>query len=379
MRVFPEDNTSHSGNVLEYGTPATLPFQAADDEVARTIGLKPTVESLPTNVFEFLASFEPRSIPDSKRQRVAEFVRDAAAAAAPLNEFTASQTTAPIVRLVSWAHVVRGLPLRYIVMLAPATVEQFLESSIATGDLSAGTARNYRAHLARVASALGVAVSGSPTPIARTQRAHPYTDGELEQWKLWARTRASVMSQQRANIILALMAGAGLGRAEILALTARRVIVDGDDTWIRVGGTRERVVPLLPRWQRRLKRHTEHLSGEDLVFPQPTSMNATGLKRWLHSMSVAPEPQRLRTTWIVALLASGESPEHLLSWSGIERGETLAGYIPFLPNPVSEEQRRELLHARARGTGGANLSSIWRMPRIEGSEGAASVHGKTVS
>jgi hypothetical protein len=111
-----------------------------------------------------LQAFAPRTIPTSKREAVAAFVRDANASVAPENVYTVEQTTAPIVALTNWAHVTCGLALGYVVLFAPATIKQFLTQAVANNELATGTARNYRAHLSHIATARGIPVAGSPAP-----------------------------------------------------------------------------------------------------------------------------------------------------------------------------------------------------------------------
>jgi integrase len=363
--------------LLQFGTPTALPSRAADDDKHRARLLAPTIEALSDEVFHYLQAFTPRTIPASKREAVAAFVRDATAAVAPENVYTVEQTTAPIVALVNWAHVTCGLPLRYVVLFAPATIEQFLTQAVANNELATGTARNYRAHLSRIATAMGFPVAGSPTPIRRTVRAEPYTEENFAQWRLWARTRSTVLGKARADVMLALMAGAGLRRSELLALQTQHVITDLDDVWIRVDGDRPRVVPLLPAWRNRLTRHLGGLPQNTLVFPQTRPINTATLQQWLQSHTTAPKPQRLRTSWLVHQLTIGTSAQHLLSWSGIERGETLTGYLQFLPGPVDEHFRQELLHTTFDIPETANVTPLWVMPRIEHVKGALHERGRT--
>lgn len=361
--------------MLQFGAHDSMPPGAADVDSTRSSFLLPVIQSIPDAAYRYLRDYTPRTITASKRESVADFVRDAVAALAPLNVFTVEQVAAPITRLVNWAHVANGLPLRYVVLLSPAIVERFLTEVTESGELSAGTARNYRAHLARVASALGVQVSDTPAPIRRTVRAEPYTEEELRAWRLWARTRPTALSKARADVTLALIAGAGLHRDELLTVKSHHVIVDHDDVWIRVTGARQRVVPLLPQWRNRLLRNTQGLASTDSVWP--LGGTASAVTTSMKGSAPAPEPQRLRASWLVTHLSAGTSAEHLLAWSGIERGETLAGYLQFLNGPIDENRRRTLLRTRADEVAPTATLRLWEMPRIEISGGANHERGGT--
>lgn len=352
-----------------------MPVGGADDPTIRPAVLMPVIDAMPDDVFGYLRAYNPKTIPETKRELVAAFVRDAVAATAPLNTFTVEQAAAPIVRLVNWAHIANGLPMRYVVLFAPAIIDRFLTEAAASGELSAGSARNYRAHLARVALALGVQVSASPAPIHRTDRAKPYDEKELDGWRLWARTRPTALSKTRADVTLALMAGAGLRRGELLSLQSRHVIVDDQEVWIRVSGEAGRVVPLLPQWRNRLLRHTGALALGDLVYP--AGRTAEAVTKSMKGAAAAPEPRRLRASWLVAQLAAGTSAEHLLAWSGVERGETLAGYLQYLPGPINEIRRRSLLRTRAVEAAPTSALRLWEMPRIDVPGGANRERGGT--
>jgi integrase len=360
-----------------FGEPANLPVGAADDDRMWPHILEPTVQALPADVFRRLREFSPVSIPIAKREAVAEFVRNAVSAVAPLNHFTVEQATAPLVHLVNWAHVTSGLPLRYASLLSPASIEFFLDKAIADGALAPGTVRNYRAHLARVASALGIAVAASPAPIRRDERARPYSAEELARWRLWARTRPSSMSHARADSLLALAAGAGLRTTELVNVRARDIVLDDSDAWVCVGGDRARVVPVLPLWRNRIARRTLALQPDELLFPQPGEASTVRLEQWRNGQATAPQSQRLRASWLVEHLMDDTAAHHLLEWAGIDRGETLAGYLQFLPHNVDDSRRRELIHARTDRSNRVSRSQMWEVPRIALSEGATSKRGRT--
>lgn len=347
---------------LRYLNPLSLPLGAADDAEVRARALANSFTALPGEVQSRLTSYVTSSAPTAKRAQVSEFVRVAAAAVAPANTHTLEQTTAPAAKLAIWAHVRGGLPLRFAVVFAPATVALFLKAEDAEG--RGGTARNYRKHLERIADALGVAVTSSPAPIVRTSRALPYTQSELTQIALWARTRTG-LSRRRAEALLALSAGAGLRSQEVLAMRAREVILDDPDGWVRVTGGADRLSPVLAQWKPLLRRHVEALGPDDFLFPRTQNFKGV-ISDWVKAQKAAPEPQRLRATFVLEHLKAGTDPESLLRWTGIERGETLANYLPLLDGPVDENRRRTLAHLNLQLPTAPTNDSLPRTEAVEG-------------
>jgi hypothetical protein len=80
------------------------------------------------------------------------------------------------------------------------------------------------------------------------------------------------------------------------------------------------------------------------------------VKDWLQrtDKELRPVPGRLRASWIVAWMREGATPEELVAWAGVARGETLAKYLQFVPEIATESLRRSYLRVRAAGPGMAD-------------------------
>mgnify|MGYP000397720671 CR=1 FL=1 len=173
---------------LAYGNHPLLPAHAADSPEALKTELQATVSDPPAEIRELIEAFRPRTMAPADWARVREFVTAAMLAVVPLNRHTFYQLSAAVVSLTSWAHLERGLPLKYRLLLSAEVVTKWQEHESRTRGLSAGTVRNYRGHIARVAHVLGVEPDPQFGPIHRVARAIPYSAQELEAIWLWTRT-----------------------------------------------------------------------------------------------------------------------------------------------------------------------------------------------
>src|SRR5690606_11979736 len=127
-------------------------------------------------------------LPEQPRATLAPFIRVGIFAVAPLNTHTLSQTAAALTSLAAWAHVAKGLPLKYELLLSSKLIDRWQREVLASRGLSPGTVRNYRGHLARVSHAMGVELALEFEPLTRTVRSRPYKEGDLRGFELWSRT-----------------------------------------------------------------------------------------------------------------------------------------------------------------------------------------------
>lgn len=348
--VDTKDFVSKATPRLAYGDGLRLSPGTADTYDLYEDELTRVRAALPAEMQEYLAGFSPRAVPQPRKESATAFVARAITGVAPLNKHTATQASAALVHITTWAHLVKGLPLKYQLILSSEVIARWQRAALADMTLGEGTVRNYRGHLARIAHALGVAIDSKFDPITRTARAQPYSSDDLQRFLLWSRTLTPIM-RTRALALVTLGAGAGLETAEILGVRARDVLSEGG-MWVRVTGENSRITPTLENWRPRLRALVDGMSPDDLVFPrsdvEPTS---TLMKGWLHQHDPKkrPVPKRLRTSRIVEMLRTEPDDAKTLIYSGIERGETLAGYLPFLAE-VDRARRAAMLRLRNSAT-----------------------------
>jgi integrase len=334
-----------SAPILSFGHPIAMPLEAFSDLQADSARAEVESAGLPVEVRALLLNYSTRSSPERIRQVITAFVTLAVVAVAPQNCFTCEQVTAPVARLAIWAHHARAFPLLPSLLFSPEVLELFVAEQLVAGEISAGTLRNYRAHLVRVGSALGLTGAFAQTPIQRVQGTGPYSKDEILGYTLWARGRSSPRSRARAGMILALSMGAGLRNEEVLAVRASDVI-SADEMWVRVRGDHDRLAPVRAEWRPMLRKRLESLASDDYVYPDADKMPTGHITGWLASLKDAPQGQRLRTTWLVHHLENRTDIASLLAWAGIARGESLARYLPYLPGPIDRELHLALMRAR---------------------------------
>ena len=327
----PKRNPSAS-RFLTYGHGLALPHGVADSPDDYEGELLAITESLPAEVRAYIAGHTPRNLPAGADSAAAGFIRVAVLAVAPSNKHTADQTTAAISHLTIWAFHSKGLPLKYRLLLSSEVISRWQQETLAGKELSAGTLSNYRGHLSRIAHAMGVELNAKFDPVTRTVRTRPYTAVDVERMLLWSRTLCPEMSR-RARALLCLGAGAGLTLDEIVHARASDVIL-GASMWVKVGEPHARLTPVLDRWKPALRALVEETPPADLLLPLPGTSPSSpqSLTTWLKQQpaKTRPHPTRLRTTWIVEMLRTQTNDANTLAHAGIERGETLAGYLPLL-------------------------------------------------
>lgn len=325
---------------LRFGAGAELPTQLSDDASPFSDAVATVRARVPSAVSAWTEAHGFEGVRD---EAAVEFLRDLVLATEPLNVYSASRIAVAATGLVEWAHLSEGLPLRPSVMLSPQVTTMYLEHLLREG-LSAGTVRNYRRYLDIAATAVGTiapdgskSIPGKPVPA-------PYSPEEEQQFALWARTIPTDLGTARAMALLGLVAGAGLRNEEIPSVQVRDVI-DEAGMWIRVHGIVERLTPVRAQWAPYLRRRTDGLDGNEFLFSPGGPVNHKGIHDWMIGPDSTRRPvaNRLRSTWIVEQLRAGVRPESLLAWSGIERGETIANYLLFVPD-ATEMLRRTYMH-----------------------------------
>lgn len=341
----PPPDASEKERPLGYGDGFSLPPGAVDTPGGFDRDLARVRASTPADVRAQIDQYSPASLSSADS---VDFCRTALFSVAPKTAQTVVQSGAAITHLVNWAHRRRGLPLKYRLLFSGEVISQWQAAVVASGDLAEGTTRNYRGHLRRVAHELGVEIDEDFEPLSRTAAAAPYSHDEIERYRLWARSLATALARARATAILTLAAGCGLTSAEIVRVRRRDVIFEGG-MWVLASGPNARVAPVTATWRPQLRHITERLDGQALVFPREDGApKQRALAGWLASYPKQhrPEPQRLRATWIVEQLRNPANDANVLAWSGIERGETLAGYLPHL-GTVDSTRRRAMLRLRS--------------------------------
>jgi integrase len=185
--------------------------------------------------------------------------------------------------------------------------------------------------------------------LAKSPAPAPYSIAEQAALRSWARGGRTEYRREQSALLLALGIGAGLQRADVIDLRVKHLIVDQDGVLVNVvGGKHPRAVPVLSDWEEALVDTVN--SGRDpdtyLVLPRTKSR----LKNLFNTQNVsgtgAPSTNRMRATWMVALLSAGIPIRALLDAAGFEYLESFDRYTHFLPDPDPVVSRRLLRGAR---------------------------------
>jgi integrase len=323
-------NNAKPSNPLRFGQGFQLPLGVTVSADVLEARYESTVQTLPASVRDNIAAYSPDELEGPVAADVTAFVRMLTMSVAPMNGHTLAQVRAAAAKLTIWAYVGRGLPLLYRLLLSDDLIQLWQKAVTASGELSPGTASNYRGHLRRIAHHMGVELRDEFQPLIRPARTAPHTEGELAEAMLWARTLTKLGSR-RARTLIILGAGAGLTADEVRLVRGRDVLTEVG-VWVSVGGARPRITPVLPSWAARLRRIAESVAAEEFLFSGPDGQAEPGfVDGWLtlQPKRGRPTSRRLRASYLAEQLRAGADDADVLAWSGLQRGEDLAKYLPF--------------------------------------------------
>lgn len=232
---------------------------------------------------------------------------------------------------VLWCWQARGLPLDRLRMFRATVIDQFIH--LGTPNYVQGSRATIRSTLWRILEIVNPAESVRfHRPIPRSASTAPYKASEVAELHSWALSQGTERRKRDAITLLALGLGGGLATREILATTKQDVAIHSELVQLMVRGTRDRVVPVLPRWQPPLRSLVDELSAEELLFRPGRVSAAPGqisdfLMRARTELDV--RPSRMRATWLVHHLNTGTPSNELLQISGLLNFAAFDKLTPF--------------------------------------------------
>jgi len=253
----------------------------------------------------------------------------------------------------TWAHTVRGLPLSARLLFNPRTIDLYLRDAQLENELGKrlekGTVATYGSVLRAFAKATGADDGSQIRALGARDAKAPYTQEEIDTFRVWARTRQGKTRIAQAEALIALGFGAGLHGGEIRTIRTRDIRRTGGVAVTIPGGARRaksstvslpRTVPVLRVWSPVLLAAIADLDPDDYVFSRrPEPGDADAITRFVDRSGVK-QPKtpvlklngyRMRTTWVVGRLAAGVDIRALLAAAGLQRLENLADYLAFVP------------------------------------------------
>jgi integrase len=305
--------------------------------------------TLSPEVSRRIREYRPR-LPQRRWAPVADLVRATVAASAPVTCYEAEHLMHVVGRLAVWADG-GGLPRNPDVWMRTETIDAFVLSGCAGMDDS--TVQTYRSWLRRVREAL-VWVQRGEAPPARLSSPRdpqpPYKRGELSRLRAWA---AHLPRRARLDglALMGLGAGCGLAPGEVTRVRGSHVHITTSGVAVLDEHMLGRLVACHVEWAAVLAELAE-TAGSGFVFRPGRKVAAAKnlVSSWpsRHRPHAGLPPlsaRRLRSTWIVRLLADGISPAVVAQAAGMASTAALAPYHRWVP-PLPREEVIRLLHGR---------------------------------
>lgn len=274
------------------------------------------------------------------------------AAAAPATCYEAGHLLHVVGRLAVWADR-SGLPLEPDVWLRTETIDAFVLSGCVGMDGS--TVQTLRSRARRVREAL-VWVQRGEAPPARLSSPRdphpPYEHGELARLRSWA---GHLPGRARLDglALMALGAGCGLMPGEVIRVRGSHIRLTRSKVAVLDEKLLGRLVACHTSWGLVLAELVE-AAGAGYLFRPGRKVEAA--KNLVNSWPARHRPnaglpplsaRRLRSTWIVGLLAAGISEAVVAQAAGMASPAALAAYHRWVP-PLPEEEVIRLLHGHRR-------------------------------
>ncbi|WP_327379936.1 MULTISPECIES: hypothetical protein [unclassified Streptomyces] len=284
---------------------------------------------------------------------VADGVRMVAAATCDSVPYPVPKVMLALSGLAMYAERV-GIARDPLAWLAPEVMTRYL---LARTKLEGSSVQTYRSILLRIREALlWLEYGQQPTPrmSAKRQRAAPYTPPELARYLMWARTLPPTSTLGGSALaLLALGAGCGLARREVLATRGTDItVLPSEAVVVAVPGS-DRLVVCRAMWEEALAARACAAGDGYLFLPQrqvadPKNGVSNWAKRTLKGASGLPELKlaRLRSTWIVELLRQRVPEDVIARAAGMKSTAALAPYRASVP-PLTTAATARMLRGSA--------------------------------
>jgi len=252
-------------------------------------------------------------------------------------------------RFVVWAHDVAGVPFDAEKLFTERNIKRYAQQR-SNGRMTPLERADLR-FLARMVEAR----TGERPATTNLDRSvpRPYTRSELAATVSFARTRRTPRLSTTAYNIIALGAGAGLTNKEMENLRSSDILADS--VLVRgVSGSMRRA-PILPEWRSHIQSMAGCGSDHVLFAGRPRVATRRGrsiVSDFLNELETGrPDTNRLRATWIAALLARGCGPLELLEAAGFDTFHGLEKFRPWMPKASMDDLISKLdAHTTAEAT-----------------------------
>lgn len=239
-----------------------------------------------------------------------------------------------------------GLELAPAMLLSEAMVERWVAEG--SDGLSAASVRTVRTNLRALARAWERYPPPRAVGLARDRAKAPYSPAEIAWYLQLADAQPTLARRMRASALVCLGAGAGIVASELRHVRGSDVVQCCGGVLVGVSGRRARSVPVLERYQERL-REAADFAGDRLICGgrEPGRRNISDeLARALSADRSLPrlDAGRLRTTWLTEC-AQRIGLAGFMQAAGIRCSQRLGDLAARLP-AASEAELLALLAGR---------------------------------
>ncbi|MEU5190439.1 hypothetical protein AB0G83_25335 [Streptomyces klenkii] len=293
-----------------------------------------------------IRDYRPK-LPPERWARIADQVRATVAAAAPATCYEAGHLLHVVGRLAAWADST-GLPMDPAVWLRTETIDAFVLSGCI--GKAPDTLQTYRSWLRRTHEALVWVQRGEAPPVrlsAPRGPQPPYQAVELVRLRTWAEMLGG-RARLDGRALMALTAGCGLKPGELCAARGNDIRTTKCGMALVEAPWLDRLVACQADWEDTLS-ELAAIAGDDYLFRPHRKVAAA--KNLVSSWPARHRPpaglptlsaRRLRSTWIVKLLALGIAPALVAESAGMASTAGLAPYYQWVP-PLDRETATRLL------------------------------------
>lgn len=288
-----------------------------------------------------ICSYSPISVSPEAGQ----FAREVVAQVAPASAARAKALLFASSKLCSFGLAV-GYGCDKEVLFHPDVIERFIV--VGTAGLSPATTRTLRSNLRFLANRVLSPRRARPVPLSRERAKDPYTTAEIDAYLVLAHNQPTYRRQMRAVGLISLGAGAGLMGIDLRSVRGHDVVRRSGGVVVSVGGSRDRVVPVLKRYHE-LVVASAVFAGNGYVTggEEPARRNVTAplvskLSGGIHLERI--DTGRLRSTWL-SECARLIGLRGFLDAAGVSCSQRLGDVVATLA-PPSEEEMVALLGTR---------------------------------
>lgn len=289
-----------------------------------------------------LEDYTPR-LPSEEWAEIRDFALDVVGEVVGQISYAPKRVLNAAAHHVHWCVNVQGLPATREVVFRKDVI------AVSIGRLHNVTAHSrgtFRSILLRVAEALGVVPVEPYLPgLGASSAPRPYSPAEVGLLRFWARFQPTPERTASARALITLGLGAGLATRELVSVRACDVTPDGQV--VQTFGPDTRFVTVAEEFQGELAELVSDSPPQDYLYRPGVRWTRNIVTNFVTSRrplpAVRPEPQRMRSTWIVARMREGLPAHELLNQVGVKHLGALERFQDFLPSVGSQPEGIEAM------------------------------------